>query len=65
MCSQEGRLDSENEEHGVSYLLYGQQDSVLLSLLVLGVSVHTRQTLAVRPGAHLSPVSVTGCRPPL
>ena len=59
MCSQGGLLDSENEEQVVFYLLPGQQDLALLSLLLLGVSVHTRRTLAVQPGARLPPVSVT------
>ena len=63
MCSQEGLLDSENEEHVVFYLLSKQQDSVLLLLLILGASVHTRRTLAVQPGACLPPVSVTRVSP--
>ena len=63
MCSQEGLLDSENEEHVVFYLLSKQQDSVLLLLLILGASIHTRRTLAVQPGACLPPVSVTRVSP--
>ena len=38
-------------------------DTVLLLLLILGASIHTRRTLAVQPGACLPPVSVTRVSP--
>ena len=51
MCNQEGLLDFQNEDYVAFYLLPGQGPALLL----LGVSVHRGQTLAVHPCSPWGP----------
>ena len=58
MCTREGLLDFENEEHVVFYVLSGQGSASPPSCC-FGVSAHRGRT-AAQPGAHLSPALLMG-----
>ena len=57
MCNQEGLFDFENEKYMVSLSSGTTLLSLLLSSLSWSISVHSGQSLAAQPGAHLSPAS--------